>query len=326
VLDRITGADWLACVTSCDLADFASDPAAAPVLHLLKDGKWRKARDAAKQLCKDARDRYLPLLIESNVGLVRGMLAKGLREEAKTVIDYLETIAPASLITMLRAEIAVPAGPAPADKAVEGGGALAWAVTLRLGQQLALGKEASPEDLAAVDSLVIDDFIPPVAPGNADGERLAVELAAARKACQATGDGRWEDAKHALRELPQHSVFRHWRLFLRGVRCVFEEDFETARRCLAGLPTGGALAIAAETFDPASGGPAAPAEARVPLLLAATGQPAAWGRPDHFCSDGMEGGQTDQVLRDSPGRLEGSLPLTPPGAGIGANRYDPAIW
>ena len=58
-----------------DLTPFAQDSAAARVLEMMRDGRWRKARDAVKDLCKRDRMRYLPLLIEANIGLVREMLA-----------------------------------------------------------------------------------------------------------------------------------------------------------------------------------------------------------------------------------------------------------
>ena len=68
-------------VTS-DLTSFASDTAAAPTLGFMRDGKWRKARDAAKDLCKKDRPRYMPLLVEANAGLARELIGKGLAKDA----------------------------------------------------------------------------------------------------------------------------------------------------------------------------------------------------------------------------------------------------
>ena len=87
-----------------DLAAYAQDPAAAQTLSWMKDGRWRKARDAAKELVKRDRTRYLPLLVEANVGLTREMLGKGLVKEATTVVDYLASIAPPARVAALRAE------------------------------------------------------------------------------------------------------------------------------------------------------------------------------------------------------------------------------
>lgn len=61
--------------------------------ELLEHQKWRKARDELKPLVKVDRARFLPLLIQTNIGLAREMLAKGQTEEAKQVIGYLRTIA-----------------------------------------------------------------------------------------------------------------------------------------------------------------------------------------------------------------------------------------
>ena len=76
-----------------DLSPFQSDPAAAGVLAQLAAAKWRKARDAAKELYKKDRVKYLPLLIAANTGLAEEMLARGLTEDAAAVIAYLKTIA-----------------------------------------------------------------------------------------------------------------------------------------------------------------------------------------------------------------------------------------
>ena len=290
-----------------DLAAFAQDPAAAPILDWMRDGRWRKARDAAKDLWKRDRARYLPLLVESNVGLVREMLGKGLVKEAGTVVDYLQTLAPAALMATLRAEMAAPAGKRTAGDAVPGEGAVWWAVALRVD---GTAQEISPADLATVDQLVADAYQPPVTGGDERVLRLAAELAAVRAACDATGDGRWDEAREALRALPRQSIFRHWRMFLRGVRCVFEDQEETARQCFGELPPGGALARAARAFDPGLlvPGPVAPATARIPLYLAASGQPAAWGGPILAASVAWKAGKRLKAFQEMHTGMKGIFP------------------
>ena len=289
------------------LGAFAQDPAAAPILDWMRDGRWRKARDAAKDLWKRDRARYLPLLVESNVGLVREMLGKGLVKEAGTVVDYLQTLAPAALIAMLRAEMAAPPGKRTAGDSVPGEGAIWWALALRVD---ATAAEISPADLATVDQLVADAYQPLVTDGDERATRLAAELAAVRTACDATGDGRWDEARDALRGLPRQSIFRHWRMFLRGVRCVFEDDEETARQCFGELPPGGALARAARAFDPTllAAGPLAPATARIPLFLAATGQPAAWSGPILAASVAWKAGKRLKAFQEMHTGLKGIFP------------------
>lgn len=290
-----------------DLAAFAQDPAATQVLEWMRDGRWRKARDAAKDLCKRDRAKYLPLLVESNVGLVREMLGKGLVKEAGTVVDYLQTLAPAELIATLRAEMAAPPSKRTADDVVPGEGAVWWALALRVD---GTAREISPADLAAVDQLVTDAYQPPVTGGDERAQQLAAELAAVRTACDATGDGRWDEAREALRALPRQSVFRHWRMFLRGVRCVFEDQEETARQCFGELPPGGALARAARAFDPGllAAGPVAPATARIPFYLTATGQPAAWGGPILAASVAWKAGKRLKAIQEMHTGMKGIFP------------------
>ena len=295
-----------------DAAPFAQDPAAAPALGWMGEGRWRKARDAAKELCKRDRGRYLPLLLASNVGLVREMLGKGLPKEATTVIDYLESFAPAALISTLRAEMSSPVVKRTPTDSVKGDRAAWWAVALRAD---AAKQEISPADLAVIDLLVADAYTPPVTVGDEAVQRLAAELAAVRAACDATGDGRWDEAREQLRGLPRQSVFRHWRLFLRGVRCVFEDQCETARQCFADLPPDGALARAARAFDAdlVAAGPSAPASARIPLYLAATGQPAAWGIPILASSAAWKAGKRVKAFEELQTGMKGSFPANQPG-------------
>ena len=289
-----------------DLGAFAQDPAAAPILDWMRDGRWRKARDAAKDLWKRDRERYLPLLVESNVGLVREMLGKGMVKEAGTVVDYLQTLAPAALIATLRAEMAAPPAKQLAGDSVPGEGAVWWALALRVDGTAA---EISPADLATVDQLVADAYQPP-ATGDERATQLAAELVAVRAACDATGDGRWDEAREALRALPRQSIFRHWRMFLRGVRCVFEAQEETARQCFGELPAEGALARAARAFDPAllAPGPAAPATARIPFFLAATGQPAAWSGPILAASVAWKAGKRLKAFQEMHSGMKGVFP------------------
>ena len=52
----------------------------------MQAGRYRKARDDFKTLCKKDRGRYLPLLIEANVRLARQMLDTGFPDNARQVI------------------------------------------------------------------------------------------------------------------------------------------------------------------------------------------------------------------------------------------------
>jgi len=72
----------------------------------LAKGQWRKARDEIKPLAKIDRPRYLPLLIQANVGLSREMIAKGQIPEAQQVLAYLATIASPDQLRAVELELA----------------------------------------------------------------------------------------------------------------------------------------------------------------------------------------------------------------------------
>ncbi len=298
-----------------DPNEFAGDTDAAKVLHFMAAGLWRKARDAAKELCKKDRVRYLVLLIRANVGLVREMLGKGLVKEAETVVAYLATFAPADTMALLRVEMATPTGKLQVKALADSGGAGWWVAALRADEISAKGGSVSPADQAAVDLLVTDGFEPDEAENNGQVLRLAAELNAVRSACAATGEGRWEEAKQALRDLPRQSVFSQWRIFLRGVRCVFEEERETARQCFAQLAANSALARAAASLAPDLAGSArpVPATATVPLWLAATAQPAAWSAPILAAASSWKAGKRIQAFDDLLAGMKEAFPSVAPG-------------
>ena len=85
-------------------------PSEARARDFLAQGRWRKARDEFKVICKIDRAKYLPLLIQANVGLTREMLAKGLVSEAQPVLAYLKTIAAPAELQPLKLEFALKSG------------------------------------------------------------------------------------------------------------------------------------------------------------------------------------------------------------------------
>ncbi|MEI8311683.1 MAG: hypothetical protein WCH98_13090 [Verrucomicrobiota bacterium] len=232
---------------SSGVSCFSSDAAAATALSALGKGKWRNARDLAKDLCKKDRARYLPLLIEANAGLAHDLISRGLLSDARTVVDYLKTIAPPDLAAALEAALSSPPAPEPATA---GGGGHPGAAISRLWPEL-LRIAANPAgELGCRDITVIDDVVtafspPPVVAGDDLSAGLSAQLEAVHAACEAASEGRWEDASEAVRPLPSHSVFRHWRLFLRGMRLSFQGDAGGAAQCFDRLPPGGTCAIAA---------------------------------------------------------------------------------
>ncbi len=295
--------------------DLSNDPEAAQVLNFIQADRWRKARDAAKELCKRDRARYLDLLIQANVGLAREMLGKGLIKEAETVATHLASFAPPETVALLRQEMATPQGKRQLEALVDSGGAGWWAVALRADEILLQQGAISLAEQAAIDLLVTDSFVPDVVGGEERMAKLVAELKAVRNACDATGEGRWQEAKDALRSLPRQSIFWQWRIFLRGLRCIFAEEEETARQCFSQLPEAGSLARAAATFAPdlVKITRAAPIPARIPLYLAATGQPAAWAAPLLTATASWKAGNRVQAFDDLAAGLKRHFPSLEPG-------------
>jgi len=260
---------------SSGAACFSSDPSAAPTLVALQNGKWRHARDLAKGLCKGDRSRYLPLLIEANAGLAHDLISRGLLSDAWTVIDYLKTIAPRDLVAALESAFSSPSAP---QTATPGGAGYPGAAIGRLWPEL-LRIAASPAgDICGRDITTIDDVVTAFAPPPADfgdelSASLAAQLEAVHAACAAASEGRWEEATAAVRPLPSQSVFRHWRLFLRGIRLAFQGDPDGAEVCFQRLQPGSACALAATSMPGRKPSLATRPAARAAWDLARSGGP-----------------------------------------------------
>ncbi len=286
-----------------DINQFTGDSAAGPVLTALAAAKWRKARDLAKELCKKERARYLPLLIEANVGLVREMKSIGLTQDAEPVLAYLKSICPSDMWEKLRQDlekaapvvVSAPTRDAPASGSPAVVLALAWPTVLKAAEACERGLPVSAVEWAAVDAAVSAFTPAPTGDGESLGLLVAAELEMIHLACAATADGFWEEAQLGLRALARQSVFQHWRMFLRGVRHHFLRETEQERRCFSTLPADGALARAAAVIAGTEAVPSlkkqAPTRARADWWLAVSGQSrtlaaalteahVAWVKPD----------------------------------------------
>jgi hypothetical protein len=260
------------------ISGFAGDPAATRAMESLSAGKWRKARDQAKELCKKDRSRYLPLLIEANVGLARDMIARKLLSDAKSVVDYLKTIAPPAVVGPIEAALSEPCAPSKESAGGHPGAKLAniWQELIRQAELVESGASAS-EAFALADEAVAA-FSPELPePDGPVSTRVAGELAAIYEACEASAEGRWEDASSALRKIPSRSIFRYWRIFLRGMRFHFQGLESEASTCFARLPQGSATALAADVMTVHPSVSTVRPAARAAWLAAISGGDPAWG-------------------------------------------------
>ncbi|MEY5009694.1 MAG: hypothetical protein RLZZ253_833 [Verrucomicrobiota bacterium] len=246
----------------------------------------------AKELCKKDRARFLPLLIEANVGLAREMHARHLFQDAESVLAYLKGICAPELWEQLRAELSQkPTPPAmveaarpsvqppPPAQPVDPHAKLAthWPTVLEAAHLCATDQTVSPAHWVAVDSVVTTFIAPPPQDPETPAFRVAEELELVQNACAAAGEGRWDDLQNLLRNLARNSPFQHWRMFLRGVRHHFLHQPQQAQRCFAQLPTAGGLVRAAAAIAGSAAVPEnkvqAPSKARAEWWLAVTGHP-----------------------------------------------------
>lgn len=198
--------------------------------------QWRKARDELKPLVKADRPRFLPLLIEANLGLARAMMAKGQVAEAQQVLTYLAGIAPADQLRGIELELLQQSGT----------GGSSSSSLLRLATALCDTAHPlpEPERVRLADSLVLG-FTP--LPGDDPAyASLAAELKAVLDALLALSQARWEAMNELLRPVPRRSVLGHWVGFLKGLAAFYAQDGDKAERFFRDLPAGSVPARASQ--------------------------------------------------------------------------------
>jgi tetratricopeptide (TPR) repeat protein len=191
--------------------------------ELLAQGRWRKARDEIKLLCKQDRAKYLPLLVQANTGLVRDMLAKGQVSEAQQTLAYLKTIAAPGEMRVIELELAGRSGDFSGQT---------------VGLAECLVNPSTPlsetEQRRLVDQLVV--AFQPLDTSTSKTATLAPELNAVHQALEAVAEGQAPRVGELLRPLAFNSVFSHWKLFLKGLAAFHRGDHDKAARFFAELP------------------------------------------------------------------------------------------
>ncbi len=299
-----------------DLSAWESDSAAAPVLLEIRRGRWRKARDAAKDLCRKDKIHYLPLLVEANAGLAGDLLGRGLIQDAATVLEYLKTIAPPEVMAALHAKQTESEAEAALVRATGGKKVelALWTLVEEASRGIDAGQEAPPAAVRAADFLVTSAYVPPD-----PRQPAAVELLAVQAAVLATGEGRWEAAREKLQGLPRRSLFQPWRLFLRGVRHAHHREAAEAQRCFEALPPGSGTARAAGLYRDLMGLPATadhpPPEADLPILTAMAGLEPRWNAPLAAAQRHWNRGKLPQAYEALAKPLAAHFPTEEPGFG-----------
>jgi tetratricopeptide (TPR) repeat protein len=213
----------------------AVNPIEARARDFLAQGRYRKARDDFKMLCRSDRAKYLPLLVQANVGLAREMLAKGLVSEAEQVVAYLKTIAPAAELHGLELELANKTGRLEAR--------FSDFVPLLLDNKAMLSES---DRHRLVDQVVLAfKPVPADDPGRA---ALAAEVRAVHEALQAVASQQLELAQDLIRSLSHRSLLNHWKLFIKGLTAFHSGDTERAARFFEELPPDSVPAKASQAY------------------------------------------------------------------------------
>jgi len=199
--------------------------------------KWRKAREEIKPLVKLDRARFLPLLIEANMGLAREMVSKGHIPEARQVLAYLATIAPREQLVGLEVDI--------------------------------LGRSEDSKDFLGKFCDGVDrrrrgiwpkrnvcDWrtrscwrLPLCPPGTPAEVSLGPQLRGIHEALQAgVPAGMGTRVPEWLRAIPHRSPFSHWAVFIKGLAAFHNGDAERATRFLSSLPAESAPAKASRSY------------------------------------------------------------------------------
>lgn len=190
----------------------------------LAEGKFRKARDEFKELCKIDRARFLPLLVDANLGLAREMTAKGMVREAEQVIAYVKTLSPLhSGLAMMSRDTALKSGK--------------WEdIAKNAASQLTSAADAPAGD-GAMRIRIADELI---LGGAADAG--TPETQAVIKALRLLGEGHSQQALECVREVPRSAACSHWVFFIRGLAALYSEERTRAAKMLEAIPDASLLA------------------------------------------------------------------------------------
>jgi thioredoxin-like negative regulator of GroEL len=195
-------------------------------------GRFRRARDIYKILCKQDREKNLPGLVEANRRLAEQLMENGLISEAEQVLAYLKTIAPSSI--MLANDVCF------ALKTHDWQTALDGALRLRI-------ETHGEHDRAAVADALVLAF-----PDLEEASRWAVpeasDLAAVVGALRCVSEERWEQAQELLRPVRRGSLFAAWKILVKGMIAFYTGHPEKVEALFAQLPPYGVPVRAANAL------------------------------------------------------------------------------
>jgi tetratricopeptide (TPR) repeat protein len=213
----------------------SASPQERAAREFLAQGRFRKARDEFKLLCKIDRGKFLPLLVEANIGLAREMAGKGMLAEAQQVLSYLKTIASAEQLLGLELELGTGSATARPGAGLED-------VLKALAKP---GPDGAERQHLADWAVLAFEPVPTPSPETA---ALVQELAAIVSALRAISERQFDQALELVRPVGQASAFSHWKLFVKGLAAFHRGESERTARFFEGLPAGSAPGKASRSF------------------------------------------------------------------------------
>lgn len=208
------------------------------IRSLLEAGKYRKARDEIKPLWKKEPEKYLPLLIEANAGLVQDMLGKGMVGEADQVVKYLKTIAPKDpSVRTLAHRLALASG----DVSPAQSGAM---------EELATRRDSDSEPLTEEEKILLADqcVIAFEKQENSDLAGSACELNAVLNGLEKLCASQFAEALEVIRPIPRASPFAHWKLYIKGLVAFHQGESTKAQQLFESLPPASVVIQAAKPY------------------------------------------------------------------------------
>ncbi|MGR3317538.1 MAG: tetratricopeptide repeat protein [Candidatus Anammoxibacter sp.] len=188
---------------------------------LLK-GRYRKAKDGFKELCRHNREKYLPELIKSYSALSKQMLENGQTTEAQIVINHIKTLDPDFNSRALETQIVIKKGD---NEAVIN----EYVKYLSSG-----GNDLDKADIIKAADMMVTSFrdFPLLLSSRPE---LNSELLAVRDAIESVSVEKFDDALDIIRKIKRNSIFSHWRLFVKGMVAFYLKDDGKAKEAFAKL-------------------------------------------------------------------------------------------
>ncbi len=201
----------------------------------LEKKKFRQAKDGFKELCKLDKEKYLPKLLECYHGLANQMIQNGQLSDAAQIIDNIKALTGDKDEGTLDILIAM-------KKKDYDAVARIYADLLSRGKNL-----ANIQELPRVaDALVIvfQEFpqLKSACP------EIDEELCAVQHALEDISAERYEEAWLKAKKIAVHSLFSHWKLFIKGLIAFYKKEDQRALEALGRISSNTLLRDIAQPY------------------------------------------------------------------------------